>query len=138
MSMFEKASQLKLRFPSVLGANAVGIEEIWDLPMTSNNPKNANLLDMARSYKADIKGSNDDDFGIGIDEVSADDEVNTLRIDIIKHVISVKKAEARSRKDDRETKARKEKLLANLAVIQDAKDGAMTEEEILAELETLK
>ncbi len=138
MSMFEKASKIKLRFPSVLGANAIGIEDIWDLPMTSNIPKNPCLLDMGRAYKAEIKGTVDEDFGIGIEEVSADDEINTLRIDIIKYVISVKKAEARARKDDRETKARKEKLYARLAVIQGTKDDAMTEAEVLAELESLK
>ena len=80
--MFEKASRMKLRFNTIAGV--ISVEELWDIPLTSNN--SINLDDIAKDLNRKLKMDEDESFV----KKSKVDEKTKLAFDIVKHVISVR------------------------------------------------
>ena len=83
--MFLKASRLKLRFDSPKGQ--LTVEDLWDIPLTSNTGK-ANLNDIARDLYNKVKVD-----VVSFVEPAKPNNIDELRFEIVKHVISVRVAE---------------------------------------------
>lgn len=110
--MFEKASRLKIRFDTSQGQ--LDVEDLWDLPLTSNN--RANLDDVARKLSKQVKESETESFVV---KPAKANEITLLKFDIVKHVIEVRLAENEAAAITRANKERKQKILAIIANKQD-------------------
>ena len=132
MSLFENSTRLKLRFESPQGLLCT--EDLWDLPLTSKNKNKANLNDVARVIAKDINIVAEEDF---VGEVSNEDEMLTLKLDVVKQIIKHKKLVNAKAKLALDNKAKRAKLLDALAKKQDETISQKTEAELLAELEAL-
>lgn len=106
--MFEKASKLKLRFTTKKGQ--ITVEDLWDLPLTSN--LGVNLDDIAKGLNKSVKEAEEESFVV---KKSRSNTVLELQFDIVKHVIKVKLDEAAAAKLKAENKAKKDKILNILA-----------------------
>jgi hypothetical protein len=104
--MFELASRSKLRF-SYRGL--ISTEDLWDL-------KPEDLDAIYRSTNAELKEMSEDSL---LEKKQAGAEVLELQVAIVKYVFEVKVAEAEARKDAKERKARKERILEIIAKKQD-------------------
>ena len=80
MSMFEKASRLKLRFASTRGG--LSVEDLWDLSL-------ANLNGLAKGINKAIKASEEEDF---LKEAKKTDTEAKLAFEIVLHILNTKKA----------------------------------------------
>lgn len=84
--MFEKASKLKLRFETNQGS--LSTEELWDLSLQS-------LDTIAKKVNKQLRDEGEESF---IPNRSRTSSQNTLRLDILKHIIDVKVKEQEDRK----------------------------------------
>lgn len=103
--MFEKASRAKLRFDSERGQ--LTIEDLWDLPLSSGK---VNLNDLAKSASRAIRESSEEDF---VGKKTKVEEDHELRLEILKHVISVRIEEAEVKKRA-ESDAGRKKIIAGI------------------------
>lgn len=127
MDMFEQASRMKLRFALRTKGN-VGVEDLWDLPLTDLNAIAKNLNSIIK------KQSEEEDF---LDERTAANPTDQLRFNIVKHIIGVRKAENQAQNQLREKAQYKQTLLALLEEKQHASLRDMSAEELQAKLESL-
>lgn len=114
MDMFESAARLKLRFETPQGH--MGVEDLFDLPLTSKTNR-ANLDDLARSLYQQIK-QNENTVSF-VTPAQKTDETDTLRFDIVKHVIAIRVAERDAATEARARADRKQKVLEIIARKQD-------------------
>lgn len=123
--MFEKATRLKLRFDY---RGQIATEDLWDLPLET-------LDTLFKGYNARATTAKQESL---LETKSQEDEILDLRIEIIRHIVTVKLAEREARKEAVARKAQKEKLLTILA---EKQDSALYEldpaklQEMIAELE---
>lgn len=82
--IFEKASRMKLRFQH---KGQLQAEDLWDLPLSE-------LDSLYRSLKALGRA---DEEGLLVTRKTREEKANELRLEIVKHVFTVKKAEAEKR-----------------------------------------
>lgn len=128
MDIFEKASRRKFRFASVKGD--LTSEQLWDLPLTSKS--GADLDTIARAINADLKSVTEESFvALNPDPRRGDLDV---KLDVVKHVIAVRIAEAEKAKVAAANAAKRAKLLEALASKEDEAFASKTSEELLAEL----
>lgn len=125
--MFEKASRLKLRFSTPQGQ--LSVEDLWDLPLSSNNTNRANLDDIAKGLHRLLK--NDDNVSF-VHKATPAESGNQLAFDIVKHVIEVRLAEAELAEKSKANRARKQHILSLIADKQDKELGEKSVEELLA------
>ena len=111
--MFEKAARLKLRFDTPAGA--LGAEDLWDLPLTSQRGR-ANLDDEARGLHKQLKSGDDVSF---VEPARKSDETVQLKFDIVKHVIDTRLVENKATLEARERAEKKQRILAIMADKQD-------------------
>jgi hypothetical protein len=112
MDMFEKAARMKLRFDTPQGH--MGVEDLYDLPLTSKGERvRANLDDLARSLYRRIK-QNEDTVSF-VTPAQKTDETDTLRFEIVKHVIAVRVAERDAATEARAKADRKQQVLEIIA-----------------------
>lgn len=132
MDMFEKASRVKLRFPSPVGP--LMVEDLWDLPLSAARAARPSLDGVARAVHAELRildeGSFVDD---GPDPRRA---ALDLMMEVVKHVISRKKAWAAAEKAA-ETAARRKKLIEALGRVQDRELEGMTADQLREEINRL-
>jgi len=122
--MFEQATRLKLRFDSPQGR--LSVEDLWDLPLTSNRANQANLNNIAKGISRQLKDESEEDF---VNPKSKANETMQLALDLVKHVIAVKQDEAEASRLLNERKDKKAKLLELIAKKQDqALEGKPLEE----------
>ena len=127
-NLFEVATRKKLRFASPKGL--LTTEDLWDLPMTGNT----SLDTVSKLANRDVKVSAEESFVVDATPVN---DIAVLKLDVLKHIIAVRKAEQAARMAAQEKADRRRKLLDLLAEKDNEKDAAMTREEILKELESL-
>lgn len=108
--MFDKATRMKLRFPTSRGE--ISVEDLWDLPLTSETDK-PNLDDVARGLWTKTKMVHAQLSFVTPEHKPADDSV--LALDIVKHVIAVRVAERDERLQAKEKADKKQQILAILA-----------------------
>lgn len=127
-TLFEMATRQKLRFASPKGL--LTTEDLWDLPMTGNT----SLDTVSKLANRDVKVSAEESFVVDATPVN---DIAVLKLDVLKHIIAVRKAEQAARMAAQEKADRRRKLLDLLAEKDNEKDAAMSREEILKELESL-
>lgn len=127
-SLFEVATRQKLRFQSAKGL--LTVEDLWDLNLTGP----VSLDTVSKLANRDVKSSEEESF---VTTSSATNTAAVMKLEILKHIIAVRKAELAERQNAAEKAERKQRLLSLLAEQDEAKDKSLSREEILKELETL-
>jgi len=107
MNIFEQATRAKIRYHSPNGL--IGVEDLWDLPLTSLNSKRANLDDIARDLDFKLKSTTSISF---VSDVSEVDEQTKLAFDVVIHVINTKITEAKAAKSAADVREKKQKIMA--------------------------
>ena len=126
MSIFERASRLKLRFSGVRGN--LSAEDLWDL---SEQELKGLFRELALASR--------DDAGVeSLEETSTEDAVLTLRKDVVRHVFTTKKEERLDRAVRAEKSRSLQKLLDARARKQDAETDALELTELDAKIAELK
>ena len=126
MSIFEKASKLKLRYETKTGN--VSTEDLWDMPLESK--RGASLDTLAQALNKELKASNEESFVVK--KTRANDELE-LKFEIVKHVITYKMASAERAEKAAVTKTRNVTILAAI----EAKKTALLGEASVEELEAM-
>ena len=128
--MFEKASRLKMRFPSPQGG--LTVEDLWDLPLTSTRA--ANLNNIAKDISRRLKAEGEEDF---VNPKSGADEALQVQLDIVKHIIQVKQSENEAARTLADRKQKKERIMEIIAKKQDQELEGKPLEELTAMVEGL-
>ena len=90
--MFEKASRCMLRFQTERGL--LGVEQIWQLPLTDKAGSRFSLDTLAKAVNKELRDSEEESF---VEEKSSRSEELELKMEILKHIIGVRKDEAKER-----------------------------------------
>jgi hypothetical protein len=122
--MFELASRSKLRF-SYRGL--ISTEDLWDLKLED-------LDEIYRSTNSELKEMSEDSL---LEKKQTGAAVLELQVGIVKHIFEVKVEEAEARKDARERKAKKERILEIIAKKQDEDLENKTLDELKALAESM-
>ena len=115
--MFDRASRLKVRFDY---RGACSVEDLWDLSVQDLDVVYKNLNAKSKAMKEDSL----------LEEKTQQDEVLQLKIDIVKHIVTIKLQEAEERKNEKERRAKKQKLLSVLEEKQDAQLHDLSPEQL--------
>ncbi|MDI6103154.1 hypothetical protein QLQ12_31520 [Actinoplanes sp. NEAU-A12] len=131
MTIFEKATREKFRYPSTKGL--LTTEQLWELPLTAKS--GFSLDDVAKAVNAELKAIDTESF-VATETNPAKATLET-KLEVVKHVIAIRLAEDEAAKAVAAKKLEKEKLLAVLGRKQDAVLENLTEEELLARINNL-
>lgn len=131
MSIFEQATRQKLRFQSPKGD--LTTEQLWEMPLQSKSQ--FDLDTVAKAVNADLKAVTEESF-VSTNQSPANEKL-TLMLDVVKHVIAVRVAEAAAARQRADRAAERQKLLGILADKQDAALHELTPDEIKARLAAL-
>ena len=131
MTIFEKATREKFRYPSVKGL--LTTEQLWELPLTAKS--GFSLDDVAKAVNAELKAIDTESF-VATETNPAKATLET-KLEVVKHVIAFRLAEDQTAKAAAAKKLEKEKLLAVLGRKQDAVLENLTEAELLARINNL-
>lgn len=126
MSLFEKASRLKLKIMTTKGEARV--EDLWELNLQTLNY-------IAKGLKKQLTEATEVDF---LDEKTEEDTLLKLKFDIVLSILETKKAEKKESVDQAAKKIEKEKILEILAKKQASALENMSEADLLKKLEDLK
>lgn len=117
-NLFEKASKMKLRFSTTKGV--LSTEDLWDLSLES-------LDKIAKNLYKQIKESEEISF---ISEKSSEDTLASMKLEIVKFVITFKMDEAKEKKLRAEKLALKKRIADEIAKKKDNKISEMSIEEL--------
>ncbi|MBB2946582.1 hypothetical protein FB565_006350 [Actinoplanes lutulentus] len=131
MTIFEKATREKFRYPSTKGL--LTTEQLWELPLTAKS--GFSLDDVAKTVNAELKAIDTESFVAT--ETNAAKATLETKLEVVKHVIAIRLAEDQAAKAAAAKKLEKEKLLAVLGRKQDAVLENLTEAELLARINNL-
>lgn len=126
MNFFERASRDKLRFETSKGY--LSTEDLWDLSLQS-------LDNMAKAVNKKLKEAGEESF---ISEKSEENTELTLKLDILRHVITTKLAYQEASRKASETKAKISQIEGLIANKQVKDLEGKSTEELAAMLEQLK
>lgn len=104
--MFEKATRFKVRFPH---KGQCSVEDLWDLGVTA----------LDGIYKT-LRGAQKEQDGESLLSEKREDAVLALQVEIVKHIVGVKQAEAAEKKAAVDKRAQKERIMEIIAKKQDA------------------
>ena len=122
--MFEFATKNKLRFPY---KGMVSVEDLWDLPVEA-------LDSVFKTLNAQAKMTQEESL---LARKSKEDKVLAAKIEIVKHIVSIKLEEAEQRKTAKEKREKKEKLMGILAEKQEQDLYSKSPEELKKMLDEL-
>ncbi|SMB84266.1 hypothetical protein [Deinococcus hopiensis] len=89
VNLFEYASRKKLRYDTAKGQ--LSAEQLWELPLTHDNPAVTTLDSVARSVHRELRSVTEESF---VQLRKGDREAHlTLKLELVKHIIGVKLAE---------------------------------------------
>lgn len=103
MSLYKVASKMKLRFATSKGN--LSVEDLWDLNLVT-------LDRIAVALDAEVSKGSKKSF---ITEASIEDEVLTLKLDILKDIIHTKLDEKKKREEAKDKLSKKNKLMELIA-----------------------
>ena len=124
MNIFEKASKEKYRFTS--NAGLLTVEDLWDLKLTGATSLDA----VAKSINKQLKDSQEESF---VTPTTTENNELSEKLDIVKHVISVRLQEKEDRANAAARKAEREKI----ASLINKKENAELEEKSVEELRAM-
>ena len=122
--MFEVAVRNKFRYPY---KGVISVEDLWDLSVQQ-------LDGIFKMLKSQEKKAQEESL---LDTRTPEDEVLKTKIDIIRHIVTVKLDEAKQAERAKENRDQKQKILGILAEKQDADLRNKTPEELQAILNQL-
>lgn len=125
--MFEKATKLKLRFQTTKGS--LSVEDLWDLSLRD-------LDSMAKSVNKLLREEDEESFIPGTSSKSATH--NSLRLDLLKHIIGVKVQEQETRKNRAKAMDDLHRLKELASVKQNEQLASQSLEEILKKIQELE
>ena len=132
MNIFEQATRRAIRFESTKGD--LSVEQLWDLPLQSRNQ--FDLDTVAKTVNRQLNDVTEESF-VSVRENPAK-ETLSLKLEIVKHIISVKLQEAEEARNRANKASEKEKLLRLLDEKQNEALRALTPEEIQERLKALE
>ena len=122
-NLFEVASREKYRFPY---RGMISVEDLWDLTPAA-------LDGVYRALNKKIKAQAEDSL---MDESEAD-ETTANMVEIVKHIFTVKRDEAKARKVAAENAEKRRHIMDILARKQDEALNSKSEEELLKMLDEM-
>lgn len=130
-NLFEYATRNKLRFASVKGE--LSVEQLWDVPLRSND--DFNLDKVAKAANKSFKDATEESFV----ETKRTEKHTRLEaaLDVVKYVIQYKMDVEEAAKKKAENKQRREQLIKALQEKQEGKLSALSERELLKQIEAL-
>lgn len=105
-NIFEVATRQKYRF-SYKGS--ISVEDMWDLSLTA-------LDSVFKTLNAKVKQAQEESL---LNTKTKEDEETEIKIQIVRHIVSVKQAEAAAREKAKENKEMKQRLLEIKAARED-------------------
>ena len=105
--MFEQATRMKLRFPSIQGT--LTVEDLWEIPLESKSANRATLNSIAVYVNQDLEASGEVNF---VRPNAKPNATRVLQLDILKHIIKVRQDDAKAVKDKAAIKANNQKIMA--------------------------
>lgn len=130
-NIFEYALRNKIRFQSTKGG--LTLEQLWDVPLRSNDDFNLNSI--AKAASSAMKNTAED--FVNTTKTTPEHARNATAFEIVKYVIDVKLAEEEAAKNRAERKKEKEALLNALAEKQEGKLSKLSEAQLKARIEAL-
>lgn len=124
INIFEMATKNKFRFPY---KGLISVEDLWDLNQTQ-------LDSIYKTLNKDIKQAQEESL---MSKKSTADAELQAKIDIVKHIFSVKQQEAMDRMIASENAEKKRRILEIIAQKQDASLQNMSEDELRKMLEEI-
>ena len=131
MNIFEQATRRAIRFESAKGD--LSVEQLWDLPLQSRNQ--FDLDTVAKTVNRQLNAVTEESF-VSVRENPAK-ETLSLKLELVKHIISVKLQEAEEARNRANKASEKEKLLRLLDEKQNEALRALTPEELQERLKAL-
>ena len=131
MNIFEQATRRAIRFESAKGD--LSVEQLWDLPLQSRNQ--FDLDTVAKTVNRQLNAVTEESF-VSVRENPAK-ETLSLKLELVKYIISVKLQEAEEARNRANKVSEKEKLLRLLDEKQNEALRALTPEEIQERLKAL-
>ena len=89
---FEKASRRMLRFQTERGLRST--EQLWQLPMLDKAGSRLSLDTLAKAVNKELRDSEEESF---VEEKSSRSEELELKMESLKHILGVRKEEAKER-----------------------------------------
>jgi len=130
-NLFEIATRKKFRFTSSRGE--LTTEQLWELPTTSK--VGFDLDTIARAVNKELKAQEEESFVKTSHNTLA--PVLSLKLEVLKHIIHVKLAEAAAAAERVSKQQTKEKIISALAAAEEKELSSKSKEELLAELRSL-
>lgn len=127
-NVFEKASRAKLRFATARGN--LSVEQLWDLPLDKGE---VNLYNMAQELLTQVADKPAEKLSF-FSKAVAVDETAELKFEIVKHIVTVRVAEAEAQ----QTEAIKRTQRAELDTLIAAKKAEAKQNLSLEELEAMR
>lgn len=123
-NIFEMATRGKYRFPY---RGQIAVEDLWDLGLTALDSIFKALNSQSKAVKEESP----------LDVKSAEDEILTTQIEIVKYIVSVKQEEANARLKAKERKEQKQKIMSAIARKEDEAIEKMSKEDLQKMLDEL-
>lgn len=133
MSLFETATKKKYRFQTAKGF--LSVEDLWDLRLSTTAVSGTSLDTVAQDLFAKLKATQAKSF-VNTANTQEHDELEN-KLEVVKHIIAVKQAEALEAKRGVLKAEEKRRLTELLQQKQDEKLGELSEEEIKKRLSEL-
>ncbi len=132
-NFFEQASKLKLRYPTERGD--ITTDDLWDMPLLSQDGDDFSLNSLAGNLDMDAKKSSDQNYVYRKTEAN---EKAVLRFDVVKRVIAVKLEEIEAKENALLNQNKKDRIDAILADQEDEELKNMSKDELLKMRNNLK
>ena len=122
--MFEIATRTKMRFPY---KGQISVEDLWDLSVKD-------LDNIFKTLNAYAKKSQEESL---LATKTKEDEVVSVQIEIVKHIVNTKLAEAETAKQSKALKEKKQKIMEIMSAKQDEALHNMSVDELQEMLNSL-
>lgn len=128
-NIYKAASKANLLFAIGESGQKLAVNQLWSLPMKTNDPKGLSLNALAIELKKQIEETPVTDF---VGEFTGVDPLVQLRFNIVLDVIETRKAEAAANVVAAEMQSISKRAKAELAKRQEKKFESMTDEQLQA------
>lgn len=132
-NIFEYAARNRLRFAT--GRGQLTVEDLWDMPL-QNNPNNFSLDDLAKGLFLELKKRETPSF-VNKPQQGTEQTRLEISLEIVKHVIAVRLAEAEAKQSRASTLDTIAQLNMLIQRKQAEKLESLSEDELKARLEAL-
>lgn len=134
VNIFEKATRIKLRFPSEKGE--LTLEQLWDVPLRSKASEAFSLDTIAKGANAALEKVSENSF---VDSTrNPAQEKCSLVLDVIKHVIKVKLGEEQRAAKRADLRVEEERLKEILAGKRDEALAGLSETQLTKRLNEIR